>query len=169
MSSETELARELFRYDEASGQLFWRVNRGRTAKAGQVAGHVDSKHRYRVIRFLGRLTMAHRIAWLYVHGVWPSGDIDHINGVRDDNRIENLRDVSRSANLQNQRQASRNNKCGMLGVSLHKETGKFVAQIMAGRKQKYLGLFDTAEEAHAAYLRAKAELHPFQTIAKDNA
>lgn len=105
---------------------------------------------------------AHRLAWLWMTGEWPTADIDHINGFRIDNRACNLRQVSRQQNLQNQHKASRNNLCGLLGVSPKRD--KFQARIMVDRKTIRLGVYDTAEAAHAAYLAGKRRLHPGGTL-----
>lgn len=90
---------------------------------------------------------AHRIIYACAHGEWPVAHIDHINGVKNDNRIENLRDVTPSVNGRNKRIAS-NNSSGVIGVYWHKERRKFAAQI--GGPHKYLGLFDNLNDAVAA-------------------
>jgi len=100
--------------------------------------------------------------WLYVHGEWPSGDIDHRNNVHDDDRLKNIRDTTTSGNQQNQRRAHINNKLGILGV--RPRNGKFQAQIQIDGDQRFLGTFPTAEAAHSAYLEAKRQLHQTCTI-----
>ena len=93
--------------------------------------------------------------------------VDHINGNRGDNRLCNLRDVSRKINTQNRKSASINNSCGLLGVSEHKgvgKSGRFVAGIYIEGKRKHLGVFDTAQQAHEAYLTAKRKYHEGCTI-----
>ena len=99
-----------------------------------------------------------------MYGTWPENQIDHINGVRHDNRIDNLRDVLQSTNAQNQRKPSATNKCGFLGVNFHKCSNRWIAQIHVQGKKKHLGLFDTPKEAHEAYVTAKRELHEGCTI-----
>lgn len=107
----------------------------------------------------------HRAAWVIYYGKYPDGVIDHIDGDKKNNRIENLRCVSVSVNTQNQRSAMRHNKCGFLGVTHEKQTGKFKAAINIGLgKSKTLGRFNTAEEAHAAYVNAKRVYHAGCTI-----
>lgn len=103
---------------------------------------------------------AHRLAFFWMNGAWPKLDVDHINGVRDDNRWRNLREVTRHENCCNIGGAKSNNKSGFLGVSLKKSTGRFQAQIYKAGKYVHLGYHPTAEAAHAAYLKAKDELHP---------
>src|SRR5690242_11158228 len=107
---------------------------------------------------------AHRLAWFYVYQVWPKDEIDHINRIPDDNRILNLREANRIENMRNIA-TPKHNTTGFKGVTRHKfYPGKFMAQIsstteLKRRKTKYLGIFDTAEEAHAAYVAASRELH----------
>jgi len=112
---------------------------------------------YILIGLLGRQVQAHRLAWLYMTGNLPKQDIDHINGNKKDNRWENLRDVSRAENLHNQRKSNKNNISGYLGVSVKRS--KYQARIVAEGKCQSLGVFDTPEEAHEAYIKAKRELH----------
>jgi hypothetical protein len=107
--------------------------------------------------------MAHRVVWEVVHGDISEGmQIDHRNGDRSDNSIENLRLVTPEGNVQNQRRPKRQNKVGYLGVSQFR--GKYRATIVVAGKQIYLGAFDSPEEAQEAYTRAKRNLHPACTI-----
>lgn len=110
----------------------------------------------------GRRYLVHRVVWLLFHGDWPCFDIDHINGDRSDNRPVNLRDVPRAVNCQNKCRALVSNKTtGLLGANYHASNGKrFRAQIWFAGKNHHVGYFDTAEEAHEAYVKAKAEFHP---------
>lgn len=107
---------------------------------------------------------AHRLAWFYVYGVWPTNEIDHKDTIKTHNWIENLRDVTHSGNQQNKIKALKNSKTGFLGVCFNKENGKYKAQISVSGKKKYIGYFDSAEEAHNAYLITKRELHLTCTI-----
>ncbi len=150
--------RELLSYDPMTGQLTWLVNRGRV-HVGEIAGSLDSRG-YRVITIDGKNYKAHRLAWLYVNGAWPADRIDHQNGVPDDNRIANLREATDAENGQN-RTKQANNKSGFLGVSWHKPSGQWVAQIMLDGRKSHLGYFPTPEAAYAAYLTAKSQLHTF--------
>jgi hypothetical protein len=96
---------------------------------------------------------AHRVIWALVHGKWPDQHIDHINRNRSDNRPENLRDVSPDVNQRNN-----GNPLGTGLLGAYRSRDKFISQIVAPRRGTvYLGRFNTAEEANAAYLRAKAE------------
>jgi hypothetical protein len=162
MTLSAERLRELLDYDPETGVFRWKaVSSKNQVRVGDVAGCVETNG-YRRIRVYGRAYQAHRLAWLHVYGRWPVGEIDHINGAKDDNRISNLREATRSENLQNQRRATRGSKTGFLGV--YPSFGKFGAQIMLAGKTRHIGTFETAEQAHAAYVRAKRELHPGGTL-----
>lgn len=151
-----------FDYDGLSGFLYWKGKANR--RAGKKAGFIASNG-YQVIALGGKRYSAHRLIWVYFNGLIPPDfDIDHINGIKDDNRIENLRLCKHAENMQNRRKAHSNSSTGFLGVWYEKSRKKYVARIALDNKDKYLGRFDTAEEASAAYLKAKRELHPFSTI-----
>lgn len=150
--------KELFHYDENTGEFTRRIRVG-NAKAGSVPSCKQDAG-YIVVRVDDKLYAVHRLAWLYVHGVFPVGCIDHIDGNKTNNSIKNLRDVSVSENFQN-RGMRRGNKSGYAGVSWDSQTQSWAAQIMKNRKTIRLGRFKSAEDASAAYHRAKAELHPF--------
>ena len=156
--------KELLCYDTESGQFTWRENRS-NVKAGAVAGCL-SLNGYILIRIDRRLCLAHRLAWIYCNGdVETPGLIDHINGVKTDNRIANLRAASKVLNGQNRRAAQANNKSsGLLGVAYIGHTGKFTAYIDKDGRRKYLGLFEKKEDAHNAYLCAKRDMHEGCTI-----
>jgi hypothetical protein len=144
--------RELLHYDSQSGDFTWIVSRGNQfTKPGMKAGFKDS-YGHLGIEIDGRRYLSHRLAWLFVHGVWPDHQIDHINRIRDDNRIENLRDVSGVVNANNKGNY-RNNTTGFKGVTI--KNGRFIAQITVAGKCKYIGSFDTAEKADQAYQAAK--------------
>lgn len=151
-------AMELLRYDVESGDLFWRVSRGRV-KAGRVAGSVNYRG-YRSVKVDGRDCLAHRLIWLMAHGQMPEADIDHIDGDRLNNRLENLREATRAENGQNVGVQS-NNTSGFTGVTWHKGAKKWKAQIGVSRRYKAIGYFDTPEQAAEAYAKAKARLHRF--------
>lgn len=119
-----------------------------------------AKNGYRLAFFSGRVEFMHRIIWEHVHGPIPEDrEIDHINGVRDDNRIRNLRLVTPQQNQQNQRSAQSNSKSGVKGVSWDSIKGKWRSSIQHNRVSYYLGLFTTIEEAQAMYAGAAAFLH----------
>jgi hypothetical protein len=156
-----ERLREVLDYNPDTGVFVWKLRTGPRGRVGKSAGtHNTCGHIQ--IRIDGRLYLAHRLAWLYVNNVWPANQIDHINGIRDNNQLENLRDVSGSVNMQNQRIARLDNKCGLLGVN--KKGNRWEAKISVVGKNHYLGLFATPKEAHAAYIEAKRRLHSGCTI-----
>lgn len=129
--------------------------------AGDVVGTTTSQGRL-VIRIDGKDYVASRLAWFYMTGKWPEDQIDHKNLVRTDNRWENLRDVTDSINKQNKRKASTRSKTGFLGVLVDRR--RFSARIRVNGKNIHLGCFKTAPEAHAAYVQAKRNLHPGNTL-----
>jgi hypothetical protein len=148
---------EILSYCPETGVFTWKVNRRGKAKAGTVAGS-HGPHGYRRISIKDRPYLAHRLAFLLMTGAMPAGDVDHINGVRDDNRFPNLRDVTQAMNMQNQRRAQKGSETGLLGVSPHK--GRFRATITVNGKNRKLGTFDSPQVAHRMYLAAKRLLHP---------
>lgn len=153
--------KELFGYDPETGIFTNRIKR-REALVGKVAGHKDGNG-YLVISIYGDRYKAHRLAWMYVYGGFPPNLIDHINGNKTDNRIANLRLADRSGNGQNMRKPKSNSPSGLIGAFRFKND-RWRSQIRANGKTIALGCFDTAEEAHQAYLKAKRELHPYCTI-----
>ncbi len=153
-----ERFRELLTYDPESGE-FRRLVRKPKAPIGSVAGCI-APDGYQHIMIDYMRYKAHRLAWFVMTGSWPQGDIDHIDGDPGNNRFANLRDATVNENMQNRRRANRNNRGGLLGTSWHKAANKWRADIVLDHKQTYLGLFETAEDAHAAYLTAKRQMHP---------
>jgi hypothetical protein len=151
--------REVLSYNPDTGEFRW-LSSGKGRKSSLEAGAVAPDSGYVFICIDWQRHRAHRLAWLYVYGEWPKDQIDHINGVRADNRIANLRDVTNDINGQNRRAALSNNRSGYLGVSWKKSASRWIATISDGGKHKHLGSFATAEEAHTAYLAAKRVIHP---------
>ena len=158
-----ERLRALLSYDPSTGDFTWLVNRRGPVKAGDIAGSRQNMG-YHSIKLDGIPYLAHRLAWFFIRGAWPESDIDHVNGIRTDNRIENLRMITRSENLQNQRGPKSNNTSGFLGVSWDKHGRKWVAQITILGKQTYIGSFPTPSLAHEAYLSVKRQSHQGCTI-----
>ena len=107
----------------------------------------------------GERFLAHRLAWFYVHRVWPIAQIDHKNVDNSDNRIANLREATQSQNQANKPLNQKVSGTGFKGVSLYKKTGMFFARIRVNRKLIHLGSFDRAEDAHAAYVVAANDIH----------
>ena len=161
MSLDAERLRELMHYDPETGVFTRLVRTSNRVKVGDVAGSL-SHYGYLEFQLYGKLRKAHRLAWLYMTGEWPTGEIDHRNTVRTDNRFCNLRDVTTLGNQQNRRSANKNSLTGFLGVS--PKRGKWKAQIRAGGVLRHLGTFETPTAAHQAYLQAKRKLHEGCTI-----
>lgn len=157
MTVTAERLRELLSYDEETGEFVWRVRRGGRAYAGTVAGTV-MKIGYRHIRIGGKFHYAHRLAWFYVHGRWPTHQIDHVDRDRQNNRISNLREATNAENGRNSIAAPRNTS-GFKGVSWHRNCEKWKAQIKYNGRQMHIGLFDSAEAAHDAYAIKAKKLH----------
>lgn len=160
-----ERLQELLHYDSGTGEFTWAQARG-VFKAGDKCPRM-TKNGYKRVSLDGHCYLQHRLAWLWVYGYFPVGQIDHINGIRTDNRIANLRDVSAFENQQNLKSAQRNNRsCGLLGVTYTRvcPSRPWKASIRANGKNHFLGHFNTPEDAHAAYLSAKRRLHPGTTI-----
>lgn len=143
-------------YDPATGELRWKIRR-EGVKLGAIAGSLDALG-YRTIGISGKVYKAHRLAWFIHHGAWPERGLDHINEVRDDNRLVNLRLATKGQNGAN-RGKTKSNKSGFKGVSQHKRSGRWQAEIRFGVTRLYLGLHDSPEEAHAAYCEAATRLH----------
>ena len=143
-------------YDEFSGFFIWKITRNRI-HAGQRAGTIDVKG-YRRIRYRGDSYFAHQLAFYFVNKRFSSMQVDHINGMRDDNRISNLREATQAENSQNQGLGQRNTT-GFLGVT--KLGTKFVASAKINGVCTHLGVYDNPNDAHDAYVSAKALHHKF--------
>lgn len=148
--------KELLNYDPETGVFTWVHTRGSKALAGSIAGHAEF-NRYVNIMLDRKLYKAHRLAWLYVYGVWPT-EIDHIDQCKHNNRINNLREVESSENKQNIAWFSHNTS-GHKGVTWHKANQKWQAQIKVRGKNVYLGTFLTIEDAVKARQSALSEYH----------
>lgn len=157
MSSDLTLERlkELYNYDPETGVFTRKVKSSNGLLPGTVAGSPKGNG-YLRIQIDGKVYQCHRLAWLYVYGVWPENQIDHINHVRDDNRICNLRDVTAKQNSRNVK-LSENNDSGAKGVYYEGNKG-YSARIWFDGKSKRLGLFPTFEKAVEARKVAEAEL-----------
>ena len=138
-----ELLFTLFNYDPETGLFIRRVHRGR-GHIGHNAGTIVDGY-IRIIINEERC-LAHRLAWMYVYGEWPPGEIDHINRVRSDNRIANLRVCNRLQNCNNKNLNS-NNKSGASGVYFERESGKWCSQVRHQGKQIRIGRYDSKDDA----------------------
>lgn len=155
--------RYLIDYDCATGIFLWKKSPCNSVKVGAIAGNEHGTG-YLQINIDGTKYYAHRLAWFYVHNEWPESDVDHVNGVRHDNRIANLRSVTKAANVQNMRSATSRNKSGFLGVSHISASQKYRAQIYVDGRHFYLGEYESPEVAHAVYRKVKRQLHVGCTI-----
>jgi hypothetical protein len=151
-------AEKVLSYSPQTGVFTWVCRVGTRRAAGDVAGYLHSTGCI-TIGLNKKHIKAHRLAWLFVYDEWPAGDIDHINGNRTDNRIENLRIATKTQNAQNQRRGTRN-KHGLLGI---KQTpcGNWTSSIRVDGVLHHIGTFHTAQEAHTAYVKTKQRVHPF--------
>lgn len=153
--------KEIFRYNHETGELI-RKSSGRVCDTIGFGGYKFTSvtlepHKQKQL-------LVHRVAWAIFYGEWPDGFIDHKNGVRGDNRISNLRVVSRRENAQNISKPPQKKKTGLpLGVTrVLKKNGVFhcyQASININGKQTRIGFFESAEEAHMAYVDAKRKFH----------
>lgn len=151
-------ARAVFVYDPATGLI---------SRNGKVLNHRDNGDGYARATIDRQRVYLHRLAWLLHYGAWPKGQVDHIDGNRSNNVLSNLRDVDHTANAQNVHKAK--GRTGLLGVSWDASRQKYIASISVGprgrSKNIHLGRYADPNEAHSAYLVAKARYHPAAHIA----
>lgn len=152
---EIALIRSVLEYRD--GKVFWLEDRG-SVKKGTRAGYVRPLSGYREIRIKNRNYKEHRLCWLLVHGVMPSGGLDHINGDKTDNRIENLREASDSQNNRAFKALRKGVSSKYRGGYLNKSCGKWKAQIKKDGRNTYLGTFTCSVAAAKAYDKAAIEL-----------
>jgi hypothetical protein len=153
--------RRLLDYDPTTGILTWRERQNLKPKArswnarnaGKPITVIDNKG-YICVQIYKKKYRAHRIAWLHFYGAWPELDLDHINGLKTDNRIANLREATVAQNGHNVALTSRNSS-GVRGVFWHKGAGKWQAGICFEGREIYLGLFASLEDAKAVRERAE--------------
>lgn len=163
--------KQLFQYDPEQGVLIWRERPRDDFKTtpayyvfksrweGKVAGHIEAQG-YRKIGVDGQIQVAHRLIWCFVFGEWvsyPQFEIDHVNGDRADNRIQNLRKCTKSMNQRNGSMRV-NNKSGVIGVNWKSKQKVWVARIWDGPHHKFLGNFKELDEAKEARAKAEREL-----------
>ena len=159
-----DILRKQLSYNKTTGIFTWLVKTNAT-NIGDIAGSERGAD-YSSIGINGKKWMSHRIAFLWMTGKFPKNQVDHINGDRSDNRWNNLREATPAQNKQNQRNPSKCSKTQLLGV--YKRGDRFIAQIGHDRKSIHLGVFDTPENAHSAYLSAKQKMHEYSTIGLKN-
>jgi len=151
---------ELFNYDKENGRLYWKVRPSQRAKIGNAAGYISNG--YHMVVYNGVHYRIHRLIWVIEHRREPIGDIDHINGNRGDNRIENLRECTRRENTSNKECHRKGHLVGTHYIkpefkgekSIRPFNRPWQSSIQINGKRIYLGRFLTQEEAHQAYLKA---------------
>lgn len=154
-----EFLLSILRYEPDTGLFYWRVKRGNAgAFLGDVAGSLHP--RGHIFIRVGKLYAAHRLAHFYMTKTWPPEQIDHKNGIKNDNRWINLRCVTNQENAQNQVHLRVINTSGHRGVSKHKGANKWAAYIRGGGKIIHLGYFHLLEDAVAARLAAELIYYP---------
>ena len=139
--------------DDGTRSAEWRCRLFNAKCGGKEAFTYVNDSGYKVGTIWSKQYKAHRVIWCLMYGDWPKGEIDHINHIKTDNRIANLRDVSGQENMRNMLMNKRNTT-GYAGVTFHKNTGKFVAQINIKGVKTGLGYYERAEDAGKAYLDA---------------
>lgn len=144
--------KELLDYNPETGLFTHKLYRGGRAKKDDVAGTITLDGYIR-ISIDGKIYKAHRLAWLYVYGHFPKQEIDHINRVRNDNRIFNLRDVNRYVNARNKTQAIK--KLTYPGASWYGRDQRWVSRIRVNGKRIHLGYYDDLISAVIAVKKAE--------------
>lgn len=146
--------KELLHYDPETGTFTWKVRTSNRVRVGDIAGSRHStnggKYVAKKVRVDGVTYLAHRLAWFYMYGIWPSGDTDHMDRNPLNNSAHNLRCATRKQNVENASMRA-DNTSGFRGVCFIPKTGRWFAQIRHNRVQVNIGYFDTPEEASAAY------------------
>ncbi len=144
-----EYLKSVLHYNQDTGVFTWLIKPKRTMNIGDIAGGYTDRG-YIKIKLLGRLWRAHHLAWLYMTGELPPSQLDHINGVKDDNRISNLR-IANNTEQQGNQKLMKTNKTGLKGVCKSKAPGKWYARISVNWKNVHLGTFNCPAAASFAY------------------
>ena len=143
---------ELLDYCPNTGIFTWKVDRKRLAKAGTAAGTTNGKG-YRQISVDGKIYLAHRLAWFYCFQEWPIYVIDHINGIKDDNRLDNLQDVSQNKNV-----SKANRSTGTSGYrNVRKICNRYQAAIKVNGKTIHIGMYESGQLAYDAVQKYKED------------
>jgi len=146
-----------FTYNQSNGNFYTLIPQSNVNKVGDMVGRVQSNGYVR-ISIKRKFYQGHRLVWLWHNNSMPKTGIDHINNIKNDNRIENLRPADQVLNARNVRKARNTSKTGVLGVMMVRS--KYVSAINCNGKVTHLGTFNTIDEASEAYWRAKATMHP---------
>lgn len=158
-----EELKEWLDYDDQSG-IFRVLKSHHKSRIGTIAGSI-TKRGYISLSILGNTCRAHQIAWLYVYGEYPKSAIDHKDGNRSNNAIDNLRLIDPAGNTHNIFSAYSTSTSGLLGAHYCARKKRFKATLTVKGKRHFLGSFMTAAEAHDAYMLAKATYHPMSEAA----
>jgi hypothetical protein len=151
-----EMLNDVFEYYD--GKLFWKKKTAPCIRIGDRVGTLRESG-YRVLTLYKKYHMEHRVIWMFHYGDIPKGyEIDHIDEVKDNNKIENLRLATPSENQYNV-SATKHSKTGLKGAAFHKRDKKWFASIRHNGKRIYLGYYNSPEQAHQAYKKAAIELH----------
>ena len=161
-ADDFEFFNSILNYDKNTGFIYWKIKPSVAVNIGDLAGCLESRGYVRV-GILGSRIRAHKIVWLLCNKKWPTNQLDHINGKRADNRIENLRECTQAENAQNLPLLKRNTS-GYMGVCYDKSRNKWNAAIRYNHITKNLGRYDSPELASRAYLDAKKIFHTFQPV-----
>lgn len=148
---------KVVKYDALTGIFVWIISPSQAVKAGQQAGALTPSG-YRQIGIEGAIYLEHHLAFFYTTGEWPLLDIDHINGNKSDNRIDNLRQATKAQNSWNAKLCVKN-KSGYKGVHWYPPTNKWAAQIRVNKKRIHLGYFTFVEDAAKVIKEARERLH----------
>ena len=153
MEVNKEMLNDIFCYQD--GSLIWKKITGRRAKVGDIAGRQSGS--YRMVGLHKRAFMEHRLIFMFHHGYFPK-EVDHIDGNKLNNRIENLREASKQENCQNQK-IRLTNSSGVKGVSWHKANKKWIVAVCKNYKSYYCGTFEDKELAELVAMEATNKLH----------
>lgn len=145
------------RYEPDTGNFYWKVAFSDKTRVGIIAGGINRQGYHRV-RIDGHYYLGHRLAWLLIHKEWPAVEIDHINRVKNDNRLCNLREATHSQNHANTGLRS-DNTTGYKGVQWDKQKQKYIAIAFKNKKRIHVGFFDDPKKAHEAYCEKSREIH----------
>lgn len=161
--TQSQLKLELH-YDSETGVFTRNIARCNSVKIGDVAG-CNHNRGYIAVRLLGFTYLAHRLAWMYIHGKFPEYYIDHVSGNRSDNRIVNLREANYTQNCHN-RKVQYNNTTSFAGVTYDIRKQKYLARCTVNNFRYHLGYFDTVEEAYL--VRDKFARENFKEFYREN-
>ena len=155
MITQKEL-KEILEYNENTGKFFWKIKPMYNVNIGDKAG--NNHNGYTRLTINGKKYLTHRLAWLYVYGEFPKGDLDHIDNDRGNCRINNLRIANKSTNGFNRKKQA-NNTSGIKGVIWSKASNKWMVKIGVNKKKLYFGVWNDLEFAELVAQEARAKYH----------